>query len=312
MLSTTYPSPRRTWLQNHSLFAYFLLAFGISWLFEIPVTLSQSGIGLLPYHLPPLLTSLTPGVPLGPTGAAFLLTALLEGKPGVIRLLKRYIQWRVSFKWYFLILLGCPLLMTLAASCFSAPHLQNLPAFLWSYLTHLLLALMINWEEGGWRGFALPRLQKQSGPLLGTITLGVLWGAWHLPLLLIPAQSPMGPTLTFSLLLFCLFLLQTTAKSVSFTWLFNNTGGSLLIATLFHAAASINGHDLGQLFGKVNAIVPSLATIIGFGGVALLIIALTRGTLAYKPDETIFPGDERSALENRVALLTSVDGKSEG
>lgn len=305
MLSTTHTSPRRIWLQNHSLFAYFLLAFGISWLFELPVTLSQSGIGLLPYHLPSLLTSLSPGVPLGPTGAALILTALLEGKPGVIRLLKRYIQWRVSLKWYLLILLGCPLLITITASFFSAPHLQNLPAFLWSYLTHLLLALMINWEEGGWRGFALPRLQKQSGPLLGTIILGALWGTWHLPLLLIPAQSPIGSTLTFSLLLFCLFLLQTTVKSVSFTWLFNNTGGSLLIATLLHAAASINGHDLGQLFENVNAIVPLLATIIGFGSVALLIIVLTRGTLSYKPEETILPDDEGLVSANKGAFFTS-------
>ncbi|GHO46954.1 CPBP family intramembrane glutamic endopeptidase [Ktedonospora formicarum] len=311
MLSTTHISPRRTWLQNHSLLAYFLLAFGISWLFELPITLSQSGIGLLPYHLPPLLTSLTPGVPLGPTGAAFILTALLEGKPGVIRLLKRYIQWRVSLKWYLLILLGCPLLLALAVSLFSTPRLQNLPTFLGSYLMHVLFALSLNWEEGGWRGFALPRLQKQAGPLLGTIVLGILWGIWHLPLSLIPAQNPMGSAITLSLPLFCLFLFQTTAKSVSYTWLWNNTGGSLLIATLFHAAASLNGHDLDQLFGKVNAVVPSFATAIGFGGVALLIIILTRGTLSYKPNETILPGDEKSAIENRVAFLTSVDGERE-
>lgn len=299
MVNTTHFSPGRAWLQNHSLIAYFLLAFGISWLLELPVTFSQSGIGLLPYHLPSFLTSLSPGIPLGPTGAAFLLTALLEGKPGVIRLLKRYIQWRVSLKWYLLILVGCPLLMTLSVSLFSTPHLQNLPTFLGSYLMHLLLALMINWEEGGWRGFALPRLQKQVGPLLGTLILGILWGTWHLPLLFIAAQNPLGPAITFSLLVFGLFLLQTTAKSVSYTWLMNNTGGSLLIATLFHAAASINGHDLNHLFGTVNVMVPLLAATVGFGGVALLLIALTRGTLSYKPNL----GDERSAIENRRTVL---------
>ena len=288
MISTTHTSLGRTWLQNHSLFAYFLLAFGISWLIELPVTFSQSGVGLFHYHLPSLLVNLSPGVPLGPIGAAFILTALLEGKPGVIRLLKCYIQWRVSLKWYLLILLGCPLLLTLVVSFFSTPHLQNLPTFLWSYLMHLLLALMINWEEGGWRGFALPRLQKQAGPLLGTTILGILWGTWHLPLLFIPAQDPMGSAITFSLLLFCLFLFQTTAKSVCYTWLWNNTAGSLLIVTLFHAAAAINGHDLEHLFGKVNAIVPTLASAIGFGGVALLIIVLTRGTLSYKLKKGIF------------------------
>lgn len=307
MVSTTHTLPGRTWLQNHSLSAYFLLTFGISWLIELPVTFSQSGIGLFPYHLPSLLVSLSPGVPLGPIGAAFLLTALLEGKPGMIRLLKRYIQWRVSLRWYLLILLGCPLLLTLTVSFFSIPHLQNLPTFLGSYLMHLLFVLMVNWEEGGWRGFALPRLQKQAGPLLGTIILGILWGTWHLPLLLIPAQNPMGPTITLSLLLFCLFVFQTTAKSVCYTWLWNNTGGSLLIVTLFHAAAAINGHDLAQLFGKVTALVSPLASAIGFGGGALLIIALTKGMLSYKRKEAILPGDKRSAPENNTTLCTSAD-----
>jgi membrane protease YdiL (CAAX protease family) len=169
---------------------------------------------------------------------------------------------------------------------------------------HLLFAFMINGEEGGWRGFALPRLQKQIGPLLGTIILGILWGAWHLPLMLIPAQNTLGHAVTLTLLLF--FFLEITAKSISYTWLFNNTGGSLLIATLFHAAASINGHDIEQLFGKVDVMVPHLAAAIGFGGVALLIIALTRGTLSYKPKGAILIGDERSSFESERTLPTPV------
>jgi uncharacterized protein len=289
MLVATNTSPWRTWLRNHSLLAYFLLVFGISWLLELPVTLSQSGIGLFPYTLPPLLTSSSPGVPLGPVGAAFLLTALLEGKPGIIRLLKRYIQWRVSLKWYLLILLGCPLLLTLTVSSFSIPHFQQLPAFLGSYLGHVLLVVLINWEEVGWRGFALPRLQKQVGPVWGSLILGVLWGMWHLPLLFIPEQSPVGHTITLALLV--VFFLAIIAKSVSFTWLFNNTNGSLLIATLFHAAASLNGHDLAYLFGKVDFMVPEQVSAIGFGVAALLLIAFTRGKLSYKPQGAVPPED---------------------
>ncbi len=279
MFVATNISPARIWLQRHSLLAYFILAFGISWLIELPVVLSRSGIGWFPYDLPPILTSTSPGVPLGPAGAAFILTALLEGKPGVIHLLKRYIQWRVSLKWYVLILLGSPLLLTLTISFFYAPHLQNLPIFLWSYLVHLLIAFMINGEEGGWRGFALPRLQKQSGPLQGSIILGLLWGLWHVPLMLIPAQSPLNHVITLSLLLF--FFLQITAKSISYTWLFNNAGGSLLIVTLFHAA--LNGYQVEPLFGPVDRVDYQLALTICFGIAALLIIAFTRGRLSYKP-----------------------------
>jgi membrane protease YdiL (CAAX protease family) len=281
MFVATNISPTRIWLQKHSLFAYFVLAFGISWLIELPVVLSRSGIGWLPYDLPPMLTSTSPGVPLGPVGAAFILTALLEGKPGVIRLLKRYIQWQVSLKWYLLVLLGVPLLLTLTVSLFYAPHLQNIPVFLGSYLMHLLIAFMINGEEGGWRGFALPRLQKQFGPLQGSIILGLLWGLWHVPLMLIPSQSPLNHAVTLSLLIF--FFIQITAKSISYTWLSNNTGGNLLIVTLFHAA--LNGYQVEPLFGSMDRAYYQLALAICFGIVALLIIAFTRGTLSYKPDE---------------------------
>jgi len=274
MLVTTTATPLRAWLRQYSLFAYFILAFGISWLIELPFALSQYGIGL--YTLPsnitvlgiPLVYASGLGIPLGPTGAAFLLTALLEGKPGVRGLLKRYIQWRVSLKWYLLILLGTPLLSTLSFSLFYTPALQNIPIFLWSYLVHLLIAFLINGEEGGWRGFALPRLQKQVGPLLGSILLGLLWGLWHLPLMLIPAQSPLGHPITLALLL--VFLLGITARSIWYTWLFNNTGGSLLLAMLLHGA--LNGYQAGPLFGQVEH---EPARLLISVAVALLIIAFT-------------------------------------
>lgn len=146
---------------------------------------------------------------------------------------------------------------------------------------HLLIAVMINGEEGGWRGFALPRLQKLSGPLRGSLILGILWGLWHVPLMLIPAQSPLNHAITLSLLIF--FFIQITAKSISYTWLSNNTSGSLLIVTLFHAA--LNGYQVEPLFGSIDRTYYQLSLAIAFGLAALLIITFTRGTLSYKPDE---------------------------
>jgi hypothetical protein len=99
--------------------------------------------------------------------------------------------------------------------------------------------------------------------------------------MLIPSQSPLNHAITLSLLLF--FFLQITAKSISYTWLSNNTGGSLLIVTLFHAA--LNGYQIEPLFGSMDRAYYQLALAICFGVVALLIIAFTRGTLSYKPDE---------------------------
>lgn len=105
------------------------------------------------------------------------------------RLLRRYILWRVSLRWYLVVLLGPALIMLTiffvsgAFAAFRAPT----PTFL---LTSLTLSFMILvgggplGEEPGWRGFALPRLQQRFGPLVGTFVLAIFWALWHLPLFL--------------------------------------------------------------------------------------------------------------------------------
>lgn len=282
MIAIEQGSRWRIWVQRHTLLACFILAFSISWLIELPVVLSRVGLAWLPYDLPAVLIYTSPGVPLGPAGAAFLLTALLEGKAGVLRLLKRYIQWRVAFIWYLLILLGSPLLMTLTASFFYTPHLEKTLPFISSYLLSLLIAFVINGEEGGWRGFALPRLQMRFGPFWASMILGLLWGIWHLPLMFIPTQSPLGGH-ELTLTLFTLFMVQIIAKSLSYTWLFNHTGGSILLATLYHAA--LNGYQAAALFGPVDRVEYELIRVIYFGGLALLLLLCTRGKLGYTPYE---------------------------
>lgn len=36
-------------------------------------------------------------------------------------------------------------------------------------------------EELGWTGFALPRLQRLLGPIAAGLVSGLLWSAWHVP-----------------------------------------------------------------------------------------------------------------------------------
>jgi hypothetical protein len=87
-------------------------------------------------------------------------------------------------------------------------------------------------EEIGWRGYALPRLQARYGSLLASLIIGFTWGAWHLPLFWLPGNfhQTIPPTL---------FLLQSVALAIIYTWLYNQTKGSLLIAHLFHAASNV-------------------------------------------------------------------------
>ncbi len=112
--------------------------------------------------------------------------------------------------------------------------LLALPALLVIFLVGGPLA-----EEPGWRGFALPRLEERFGPLVGTLLLGTLWGLWHLPLFLFtPGYNGAGTGLVGISLPFLAFVIGEVALAVIFTWVFNNTHGSLLLTMLLHASAN--------------------------------------------------------------------------
>ncbi len=89
-------------------------------------------------------------------------------------------------------------------------------------------------EEVGWRGFALPRLQKQFNPLIASLIIGAIWALWHLPLYFngqYTAGSNTGPAALAGILLRFEWSLPI---SVIFTWVYNRSRGSLLIMILFH------------------------------------------------------------------------------
>jgi membrane protease YdiL (CAAX protease family) len=102
-------------------------------------------------------------------------------------------RYRVGGAWYALALLGPPLLMAAAVALHVAlggrpPDLPD--AGRWLLIPGLLvLVLLIGGplgEEPGWRGYALPILQRRFGPVTGALVLGLVWAVWHLPLRLIP------------------------------------------------------------------------------------------------------------------------------
>jgi membrane protease YdiL (CAAX protease family) len=132
-------------------------------------------------------------------------------------------------------------------------------------------------EEPGWRGFALPRLQSLHGPLLGTLILGALWGLWHLPLFLTPWNE-------LTLFNVVAYDLTTISLAIMYTWVFNNTKGSVFMAILLHASfnASATG-ILAPLFPapilEHYGLLPLLG---GFGALAVVLVALTRGRLGYQ------------------------------
>jgi len=181
------PGKLRQFLQHHSLVCYFVMAYGSSWLAWLPYVLSRGNPSFLPAVLAQF--ALLPGAYLGPLLSGFLMTAATEGKPGVRRLLRHFVLWRVGWQWYLFSLIAVPLFLFLGYLCVpgAIAVLHNpFPQFFWVYPLFLILEILTSGlaEEPGWRGFALPRLQSRYGALLGTLILGVLWGCWHLPLFL--------------------------------------------------------------------------------------------------------------------------------
>jgi membrane protease YdiL (CAAX protease family) len=302
-------------LRHHPLVSYFLLAFGFAWAYDLTV--------FRVLHPPslPWGVLLFLGLTLGPTLAAFLMTAVMQGRAGILHLLRSYVLWRVGIPWYLLVLLGVPALGLLAVlllpgglSAFHLPELSFWPTFLIFYLITLVAGGPL-FEEVGWRGFALPRLEQHSGPLVGTLILGVLWGLWHLLEFFIPgttqyAISVVGTGFVGHLLAFGGFVIWTSALAVLFTWVFNNTRGSLLLAILLHA--SINAAYsflLPPLFPSL-AWTPQffLSWILVWVVVALLIIAATRGRLSYQryQRETALPAPVTDRGQEKGEARTSV------
>ena len=105
-------SPLKRLIIRHPLIAFFVIAFAGSWVATLPLVLAQNGLGLLPYTIPEIgLVPLAewfaiPASILGPTLAAFTVTAITTGKAGVRQLLRRYVLWRVGVRWYLLVLVG--------------------------------------------------------------------------------------------------------------------------------------------------------------------------------------------------------------
>jgi membrane protease YdiL (CAAX protease family) len=253
----------------------------------------------------------------GPTLAAFLMTAVTEGRAGILHLLRRYVLWRAGISWYLVVLLGVPALMLItyltlpgALSAFHLPGLSFWSTYLIGYLTTLVFLGPLG-EEPGWRGFALPRLQQRSGPLVGSLLLGVLWSLWHLPLFLfVPGYHGAGTGFAGILGPFVVFVIFIIALTYIFTWVFNNTRGSLLLAILLHA--SINTaytFMLPKLFPSLPVTpLVGLSTYIVFVVVALLVIAATQGRLSYQryQRETALPAPVTDREQEKGPASTSV------
>lgn len=205
---------------------FFGVAFVFSWIFWISAIFTEKENRLL----------MIPGT-YGPAFSAIILTLVLEGKRGLKELFGRFKIWRTNLLWYVFSFLGTAFIVLISLGIHTLLGGENLKfndPKQW-YLTipvfFYVLVFSVLGEEIGWRGFALPRLQNKFSAFVSSLIIGFTWGVWHLPLFFIGwnfhSQIPFG-----------LFLVQDIALAIIYTWIYNSTGGSLLIVNLFHAASN--------------------------------------------------------------------------
>jgi membrane protease YdiL (CAAX protease family) len=174
----------------------------------------------------------------GPSLAAMAVVSHHGGWGGLRSWLGRCLQWRVGWRWIALALFFPAACMALAGWAYVAlggtlpesPALGHLALAAANFILVFLVGGPVG-EEFGWRGYALPVMQRRWGWRVSSLVLGGLWALWHLPLFYSAdtAQShlPMG-----------WYALSIIASSVLFAWLYNRTEGSVLPVLILHTAVN--------------------------------------------------------------------------
>lgn len=273
-------------LRRYPLISFFVLAYALTWLLWAPMVFAGVPAFSETRHVPS--PAGLPGVAIGVTGSALFMTAVTQGRAGLRRLSDRLRCWDVGLRWYAVALLIFPVGEVLLTAAVVGPEMFRAltPAALALYpaafASHFVFGPLF--EETGWRGFALPRIQHRFGPMRGTLLLGLLWAGWHF-FLYLPGWITAGSTA--AVVNTAVFVAFTVAVAVLFTWLSNNTRASLLLVMLLHG--SINGTATYVQVLADRGIISRDAALFsaGFGalGVALLaavvITVATRRRLSY-------------------------------
>lgn len=273
-------------LRRYPLTSFFVLAYAVTWLLWAPMVIAGIPAFSASRHIPS--PAALPGVVIGVTGTALFMTAVTQGRAGLRRLLQRLTCWDVGFGWYLVALLLFPLAGVLITAAITGPGALRaltpsaLALYPMAFVSHFVFGPLF--EETGWRGFALPRIQHRFGPVRGSLLLGLLWGGWHY-LLYLPAWLNDG--VIVGAIDTAMFVLFTITVSVLFTWLSNNTRASLLLVMLLHG--SINGTATYVHLLADRGVIPSESALFaaGFGALitatlsAAVITWLTRRTLSY-------------------------------
>lgn len=241
-------------VQNNKLLTYIVITFLCSWTCWLTV-FNDLKPSLFEFDARTLTFFLLGAY--APSLVALLLTAYLDGTAGVKQLLKRLVMWRVGFFWILLALAIGPLIYLLAVALYAAGggflgavNMGLLPWIPVVFLFSVLLGPLA--EELGWRGFVLPCLDPKNKFVTSSIVIGLIWGAWHLPLFwAVIGTSVSGFPVTIESV--GLFFFAAIGTSFFYVWMFNKTMGSVFVAVLIHLSWNASGNITSMLFPEMDA-----------------------------------------------------------
>ena len=264
-------------VSRHRLTTFFVLAYALSWWAWILYAL-----GLFP----------NPIASFGPFLAAIVVLAMTEGKAGLLGLFRRMVRWRIPPGWYVVALLlpavlaavATVLNVLLGAEPPSAAELNGWTGLFAIFAIVLLVpGLGGAWEEPGWRGYALPRLQSRRSALVASLILGALIAGWHLPLMIAGQVAYPDIVLIF-------------AGTIVYNWVFNNARGSVLIIMVMHAANNtISGSFFSPMFIGADSVRQSWMLALVWTVVAILVIVISGPehlSRKYRKQEEALPDSE--------------------
>lgn len=242
-------------LRRHPLVYFYALACGMN----IAILLVHRMVVPLPRIPMAVAQAATPTI------SAMLVAAALNGKQGVHEVLAGFMRLKVNWHWYLaaFLMTGIPLLIALVyLGSGHLPRGLKPDASVATFFSALALCLFSGPlpEEAGWRGFALPYLQKRYNALVSSLILGLLWAFWHIPFFLDPVYR--AATMPFAM-----FVGVVIGLSILFTWIFNNSGGSLFLTVLAHFFFNVSSVILVQFLGWM----PPLWLYVGGGSLMALL-----------------------------------------
>jgi membrane protease YdiL (CAAX protease family) len=237
--------------------SYFALTFAISWgglLLVIggPGAIRGTAEQIGRLWLPALLATFA-----GPPIASILLTGIVAGRAGLRELRARLLRWRVGLRWYAIALLTAPVLVSAILLALSLSSAAFIPGIIVASDKLALVLFGVTWglvgggllEELGWTGFAVPSLRQRYDALTTALIVGLLWGAWHLPITfwVMSGSAAGGLTLAAFLPVFVFFHFGALpAYRVLLVWLHDRTA-SLPAVMLMHASYSASRMILNPL-----------------------------------------------------------------